>query len=182
MNAWGRLSAKAKRKALTKQLEFLNQNKEKFSWDNEELDLSKIKVWPNLVTPHNDIPAEMPGVRLESDLVPETSAVEQPREPTMAQRAAHVLRVAGLAGTTGVRDPVPRQTTGVIDMSEDADDSDSDDEEPPRLPDGSDSDSDSDDRPQTARKRRSSWKMSMTTMTMTCLRIKQVISHDPQRF
>ena len=33
-------------------------------------------------------------------------------------------------------------------MSEDADDSDSDDEEPPRLPDGSDSDSDSDEDPE----------------------------------
>ena len=63
----------------------------------------------------------------------------------MAQRAVHVLRVAGLAGTTGVRDPVPRQTTGVIDMSEDDDDSDSDNEEPPELPEGSDSDSDSDE-------------------------------------
>ena len=42
--------------------------------------------------------------------------------------------MAGLAGTTGVHEPVPRQTTGVIDMSEDADDSDSDDEEPSKLP------------------------------------------------
>ena len=84
---------------------------------------------PDLVTPHNDIPAEMPGVRLESDMVPETTAVEQPREPTMAQRATHVR-------------------TGVIDMSEDANDSDSDDEEPPRLPDGSNSDSDSDEEPE----------------------------------
>ena len=66
---------------------------------------------------------------MESDTVPGTSAVEQPPEPTMAQRAAHVLRVAGLAGTTGVRDPVPCQTTGVIDMSEDASDSDSDEEQ-----------------------------------------------------
>ena len=40
----------------------------------------------------------------------------------MAQCAAHVLRVAGLAGTTGVREPVPRQTTGVIDKSKDAND------------------------------------------------------------
>ena len=74
---------------------------------------------------------------MESDIVPETTAVEQPREPTMAQCAAHVLRVAGLAGTTGVRDPVSRQTTGVIDMSEDADDSVSDEEQ--------ESDSDSDE-------------------------------------
>ena len=33
-------------------------------------------------------------------------------------------------------------------MSEDADDSDSDDEEPPKLPDGSNSDSDSDEEPE----------------------------------
>ena len=38
MNLWGKLSAKAKRKASTKQLEFLNGDKEKFDWDNEELD------------------------------------------------------------------------------------------------------------------------------------------------
>ena len=54
MNAWGKLSAKAKCKASMKQLEFLNRNKEKFSWDNEELDLSEIKVLPDLVTPHTD--------------------------------------------------------------------------------------------------------------------------------
>ena len=61
MNLWGKLSAKANRKASTKQLEFLNRNKEKFSWDNEELDLSEVKVLPEMVTPHHDVLAEMSG-------------------------------------------------------------------------------------------------------------------------
>ena len=62
MNTWGKLSARAKRKASTKQLEFLNRNKEKFSWDKKELDLSEVKVLPEMVTPHHDVMAEMPGV------------------------------------------------------------------------------------------------------------------------
>ena len=62
MNLWGELSAKAKHKASTKQLEFLNRNKEKFDWDNEELDLSEAKVLPETVTPHHDALTEMPGV------------------------------------------------------------------------------------------------------------------------
>jgi len=41
---------------------FLNRNKQKYDWDNEDLsdvvDLSDV---------HNDIPAELPGVDLESD-------------------------------------------------------------------------------------------------------------------
>jgi len=44
--------------------------------------------------------------------------------------------VAGLAGTTGVREPVPCQTSGVVDMSKDANDSNSDDEESSQLPKG----------------------------------------------
>ena len=50
MNSWGKLSVKARRKASTKLLEFLNQNKEKFDWDNEELYLSEAKVLPEMVT------------------------------------------------------------------------------------------------------------------------------------
>ena len=76
MNLWGKLSAKAKRKASTKQLEFLNRNKEKFNWNNEELDLSKAKVLPDMATPHYDVLAEMPGVRLESDFVSDTPVGE----------------------------------------------------------------------------------------------------------
>ena len=45
---------------------FLNRNKEKYDWDNEDLsdvvDLSEDN--PSL---RNDIPAELPGVDLETD-------------------------------------------------------------------------------------------------------------------
>jgi len=86
---------------------------------------------PEMVTPHHDVLAEMTGLQLESDFVPEMKAVEQPLAHPNAQRSAHVLRVTGRAGTTGVHEPVQRQTTGVIDLS--SDDSDSDDDEPSQV-------------------------------------------------
>ena len=129
-----------------KQLEFLNRNKEKFDWDNEELDFSEANVLPEMAMPHHDVLVEMPGVRLESDFVSDTPAVEQPPAPTYALHAVHVLRVSGLAGTTGVL-PEPCQTTGVLDLSKDSDDSEDEGEVASQLfkqEDRNENDSDSD--------------------------------------
>jgi len=63
MDLWGKVS----KKTSTNKLEFLNRSREKFEWDNGELDISEMKVVPEVVNPHPEIPAEFPGVRLESD-------------------------------------------------------------------------------------------------------------------
>jgi len=119
----GKTVREGQMQGLNEAVGILQPYKEKFDWDNEELNLSEAKVLPEMVTPHHDVLAEMPGVQLESDFVSDTAAVQQPPAPTQAQRAAHVLRVSGLAGTTGVL-PKPRQTTGVIDLSKDSNDGD----------------------------------------------------------
>ena len=95
-----------------------------------------------MVNPYPDIPAELPGVRLESDFVNEKAAVEPTPGPSDAEIAAAALRNAGLAETTGV----PRKTTGVkmtIDLSDD--DSDEEDEVASLVDAESNSDGDSDD-------------------------------------
>ena len=55
------------------------------------------KVEPEMVNPYPDIPAELPGVRLESDFMNEKAAVEPTPGPTDIQIAAAALRNAGLA-------------------------------------------------------------------------------------
>ena len=45
-------------------MELLNRHKEKYDWDNEELEIDKGLVEEE---PHPDLLAELPGVRLESD-------------------------------------------------------------------------------------------------------------------
>ena len=58
-----------------KKLEFWDRLKQKFDWENKDLCVSdgKVEVEPVRNYPH--IPAEIPGVRLESDLQPENGAV-----------------------------------------------------------------------------------------------------------
>jgi hypothetical protein len=65
---WGR---KAKQDDLKNNIEFLNRNREKFDWDTDE------EPDEGLVEPsrHADIPAEEPGVPLESELDRDTSTV-----------------------------------------------------------------------------------------------------------
>jgi len=129
---WGKVS----KKTSTNKLEFLNRSREKFDWDNDDLDVSALKVVPEVVNPHPEIPAEFPGVRLESDYDGIHPAVESDPVLTEAQRAAAALRNAGLAETPGVS-PRAHKTTGVIDLSED------DTDDTPELVQGYDSDSES---------------------------------------
>ena len=70
LNALGKASGKTS-------LKLLNRLREKFDWDNEELDAPELRmVVPEMVNPYPDIPTELPGVRLESDFVNEKAAVE----------------------------------------------------------------------------------------------------------
>ena len=71
-------------------MEFLNRVGEKFDWDNEELDVPSDKVEDDKPVAHPNIPAEIPGVPLESDYEPIHSepngkAVEDAPGPTLAQ-------------------------------------------------------------------------------------------------
>ena len=57
--------------------------KHKYYWENEDLDVSNdnVEVKPVNVYPH--IPAEIPGVLMETDLKPDEGAVQANHIPTM---------------------------------------------------------------------------------------------------
>jgi hypothetical protein len=67
-------------------LEFLNRHKEKYDWDNEELEIEEGLVEDE---PHPDLLAEIPGVILESDYESD-DVVEVPEvtELAIAEQAA----------------------------------------------------------------------------------------------
>ena len=60
VNAYG---ARTKREVYGRDLEFLNRNKKQFDWDEED-DLNDMMAQQRL---YPDIPANFPGVALESD-------------------------------------------------------------------------------------------------------------------
>ena len=132
-------------------LQFLNRNKDKFDWDNDELD----DIEPLIQKDTVDMRAELPGVLLESDL-PADSPLESDM-PTDRDLAAAAAQNAGLLPplqvpeTTGVDDEGP--TTGNNDLSnypnyvsdEEQDDDDGEDDgdsdgEPDEEPDAGDVD------------------------------------------
>ena len=76
--------------------------KNKYDWENEDLDLGNGKVEEELVSPFTHIPAEIPGVRMSAHVQLDTGAVEAPLIPTMSYLAAAVRANAGLASTAGV--------------------------------------------------------------------------------
>jgi hypothetical protein len=59
---WGRRHQKED-KAST--LEFLNQKQQQYDWDNNDLEYNKGLIKPDIA--HPDIPAEFPGIDLESE-------------------------------------------------------------------------------------------------------------------
>ena len=87
----------------------------------------KVEVEPVINYPH--IPAEIPGVRLESDLQPENGAVQDKPVPSMSHLAAAARVNAGLAPTK-----IASQATGVaptrnsINLTNEEDDDDDDDD------------------------------------------------------
>ena len=86
-------------------MEFLDQLKQKYDWENEDLDLGDGKVEEELVSQFTHIPAEIPGVRMAAHVQPDTGAVEAPPVPIMSYLAAAARANAGLAQTTGVLQP-----------------------------------------------------------------------------
>ena len=86
-------------------MELGDRLKQKYDWENEDLDLGNGKVEEELVSQFTHIPAEIPGVRMAAHVKSDTGAVEAPPVPTMSYLAAAVRANAGLAPTTGVSQP-----------------------------------------------------------------------------
>ena len=83
-------------------MEFLTRSKLKFDWDNEELSENVGLVEEEQLV-HPEIPAEIPGVEMESDYEREgMGPVQEEPAPSPAELAAAAMRNAGLEETTGV--------------------------------------------------------------------------------
>ena len=72
INNWGKSQKNADFK---KKLEFWDRLKQKYDWENEDLDLGDSKVEEELVSPFTHIPAEIPGVRMSIHVQPDTGAI-----------------------------------------------------------------------------------------------------------
>ena len=109
------MGQKSKQTRSDQTLQFLNWHKEKFDWDNEDLEIEEGLVEDEA---HLDLPAEIPGVPLESDF--ESDVIEQP-EIGELDIAIAVARNANLADSsndpieiTGVNSPVVIDDDGSI--------------------------------------------------------------------
>ena len=89
VNKWGKSSRSTQ---YGDKLAFLNRQKEKYDWDNEELEDAGLIEDTGEVA-HAEIPAEIPGVELESDRVDAVTDSDEPvapSEPSLCQRAKRV--------------------------------------------------------------------------------------------
>ena len=101
-NQWGR---KDRGKDFENRIEFLDRHKKPFSWENEELDNEKffsILDSDDKVI-YLDVPAEIPGVVLESDFKDDEPAIIKQGPPTFVERAVGAQLNAMLEENTGVQ-------------------------------------------------------------------------------
>ena len=119
INDWGKSQTNADFK---NKLEFWDRLKQKYDWENDDLDTDNGKVEEELVSPFTEIPAEILGVRLETHAQPDTGAIQAPPVPTMSDIAKIASANAGLAPTTGVSQPTGVRSTGVVDSTNNSDD------------------------------------------------------------
>jgi hypothetical protein len=121
------LGKKAKQTRTKQRVQFLNRNKEKFDWDNDELDLSPDLVDP---TPHETdvLPAELPGVLLESDYA-DHNAVQAPPQPDLAAQAAATLANANLLPTNGPEIAGVNSDEAAVVSDDEGDDDEGDDDD-----------------------------------------------------
>ena len=124
MNAYG---SKTKRKVYGRDLEFLNRNKKKFDWDEED-DLNDMLEQQRL---YPDIPAEFPGVALQSDYHLPIPAEE---EEIVDENAAAAAAAANAELPDDDLSNVPRTSSDFpmpdlveVDSSDDKDSDDEDD-------------------------------------------------------
>ena len=125
----------------------MNCAKKHFDWENEELDLDDLVDEKKV---HPSIPAEIPGVSLESDFEPILDTVVEEELP-----ASDVQVAQDALANTGLSQPIADVARGVFsdivriveDVTDTSDDEEEEEEAPPLLVpnDEDDSDSDSDD-------------------------------------
>ena len=113
INDWGKSQKNADFKNT---LEFWDCLKQKYSWENEDLDLGDGKVEEELVSKFTHIPAEILGVCMASYVHFDTGAVLVPLVPSMSYITAAARVNAGLAPTSGVSQPVGVGPTNVVDL------------------------------------------------------------------
>ena len=106
INAWGKSQKNADFKD---KFEFWDRMQRKYDWENADLDIGDGKLESEHVSKFTDIPAEIPGVRMEAHEQPDVGAIQAPPIPTKSYLAAAARANAGLAPLTGVS-----QTTGVL--------------------------------------------------------------------
>ena len=81
INNWGKSQNNADFK---KKLEFWDCLKQKYDWENDDLDVTEGKVYSERLIQHMHIPAEIPGVRMEAHVQPDIGAIHVPPIPTMS--------------------------------------------------------------------------------------------------
>jgi hypothetical protein len=121
INNWGKSQ---KNEDFRNKLKFWDYLKQKYSWENDDLDLGYGKVEEELVSNFTHIPAEIPGVHMASHVQPDDGAIEAPPVPKMSYIAAAARANAGLAPTTGVSQPTGVGPTNVVDLTDATDDND----------------------------------------------------------
>jgi hypothetical protein len=115
---------KAKQTRTSKKLQFLNRHKESFDWDNDDLDGDEVLVEPP-PCPTNALPAELPGVLLESDQDDTAAITPAPRPSELdlvnaARANANIATTSPGADITGVE----LEETGPVVVSDDEADGD----------------------------------------------------------
>ena len=78
---WGKSQKNADFK---NKLDFWDRLKQKYDWENDDLDVTEGKVDSDCVSQHMHIPAEISGVRMEAHLQPEIGDIQAPPVPTMS--------------------------------------------------------------------------------------------------
>ena len=122
INDWGKSQNNVNFK---NRLDLWDHLKQKYDWENEDLDVpnGKVEVEPRSNYPR--IAAEIPGVCMGSDLQPENGTVQAEPVPSMSYLATAAHANAGLAPTTMVSQAtgvVP--THNVVDLTQEDDDND----------------------------------------------------------
>ena len=120
-NRWGETSRVTARHGTG--VDFVNHVGKPYDWANESLDVDRDSLAQPSSTAYPSIPAEIPGVELESDYEDVTSAIEEEAAPTLAERAATACRNASIEPASGTQaETAGVEKTDVIDVTEDKDD------------------------------------------------------------
>ncbi len=139
---WGRRHIKENNST---KLKFLNQKRQQYDWDNEDLEYNKGLIEPD--TAHPDIPAEFPGIDLDSEQPSHHHAVKiikqsdeepihaaqqnasldnPPTKTTGVSTAENQLNVNTWDDTQDDDDFLPTNDTALHDLTQQQDDNEDD--------------------------------------------------------